>query len=337
MKGVILYIIIVMLMSACTPMQKQNEIKELIIYGFPFLEPEVMLSRSEPLKNLLKEELSLRGYNIETVSIYIGTSQNAVAEALSSGSAQIGFLNSLTYLLYEEEDLIPLLSALRGKLNIDSERISDWNTLTPIVRYTDQLDSTYRNVILAGPSIKGQSLISQLNDDMPLSWEEISTAKWCMPNPGNAGYIYGALWVYQTYGKSMSELPNLTIMGGYHEMIQSMATLQCDVASMPMILRRDYQTRWQTDFNRSASFLEEVKVIGLPPRTPNSLIVVNKAALNNDEELINAIKNSFLAIIKTEEGKLAISPFSVDGLSEVPDNLFDADLAAIELLGLGRP
>jgi hypothetical protein len=67
------------------------------------------------------------------------------------------------------------------------------------------------------------------------------------------------------------------------------------------------------------------------------LIVVNKAALNNDEEFINAIKSAFLAIIETEEGKGAISPFSVDGLSEVPDNLFEADLAAIELLGLGRP
>jgi len=333
----ILVIAILLIFSACTPVKKPFELNELVIYGFPFLEPEVMLARSEPLKDLLKVELAKQGYNVEKVSIYIGTSQGAVAEALSAGSAQIGIMNSLTYLLFKEDDMLPILSALRGKLNIDSENLSDWNTLTPIVRYTDQLDSTYRNVILAGPSSKGQSLIAQLDDFSPLPWDEISTAKWCMPNPGNAGYIYGALWVYQTYGKPMSAIPNLTIFGGYHEIIQAMATLQCDVASMPMILRRDYQTRWQTDFNRSLSFLEEVKVIGLPPKTPNSLIVVNQTALNNDQNLINAIKIAFLTIVSSEEGKLALSPFSVDGLGEIPEDLFDADIQAIELLGLGRP
>jgi phosphonate transport system substrate-binding protein len=286
---------------------------------------------------MLIDEMMSRGFNIKQVSIYIGTSQNTVAEALSAGSAHIGFLNSLTYLLYEEESLIPIFSVLRGKLNIDSELLSDWNKLTPIVRYTDQLAPHYRNVVMAGPSIKGKSLVAQLDDEVPLPWSELSTARWCMPNPGNAGYIYGALWVYQTYGRKMSELPNLTIMGGYHEMLQALALEQCDVVSVPMILRRDYENRWQTDFNRSLPFLEEVKVIGLPVKTPNSLVIVNQDALNNNQDLIKAIKESLFSIVQTQEGKQAISPFSVDGLSEIPEGFFDADYQAIDLLGLGRP
>lgn len=337
MKFFISFIITLLILSGCTPSNNNNQVEELVIYGFPFLEPDVMLSRSQPLKQMLIDELSTRGYDINQVSIYIGTSQNAVAEALSAGSAHIGFVNSLTYLLYEEEALIPIFSVLRGQLNIDSEKVSDWNTLTPIVRFTDQLAPYYRNVIMAGSSAKAQSLIAMLDDDNPIPWNDLSTARWCMPNPGNAGYIYGALWVYQTYGKKMSELPNLTIMGGYHEMLQALAQEQCDVVSTPMILRRDYETRWQTDFNRILPFLEEVKVIGLPPKTPNSLVVVNQEALNNDQKLINAIKESLLAILLTQEGRVAISPFSVDGLSDIPEGFFEPDHQAIELLGLGRP
>jgi phosphonate transport system substrate-binding protein len=336
MKLTVIGLIMMILVSGCSPQTKNSQVEELVIYGFPFLEPDVMLARSQPLKQMLIDELSLRGYDIKQISIYIGTSQNAVAEALSAGSAHIGFVNSLTYLLYEEESLLPIFSVLRGQLNIDSDKISDWNTLTPIVRYTDQLAPYYRNVIMAGPSTNGQALISMLNDETPIPWSDISSARWCMPNPGNAGYIYGALWVYQTYGKKMSELPNLTIMGGYHEMLQALAQEQCDVVSTPMILRRDYETRWQTDFNRVLPFLEEVKVIGLPPKTPNSLVVVNKEALNFDQNLIDAIKESLLAILLTQEGRVAISPFSVDGLSEIPEGFFEPDYQAIDLLGLGR-
>jgi phosphonate transport system substrate-binding protein len=336
MRKIIILLCCALIFVGCNPKVNQPQVEELVIYGFPFLEPDVMLSRSQPLKQMLIDELSQRGYDIKQVSIYIGTSQNAVAEALSAGTAHIGFINSLTYLLYEEEDLLPVFSVLRGQLNIDSNKISDWNTLTPIIRYTDQLAPYYRNVIMAGPSSKGKSLVDQLDDNQPISWNEISNARWCMPNPGNAGYIYGALWVYQTYGKKMSELPNLTIMGGYHEMLQALALEQCDVVSTPMILRRDYETRWQSDFNRSLPFLEEVKVIGLPPKTPNSLVVVNQETLNNDQDFIEAIKASLLSILLTQEGRQAISPFSVDGLSDIPDGFFEPDILAIELLGLGR-
>jgi len=336
MKLFIVLLSSLIVLFGCNPQAKQTQVEELVIYGFPFLEPDVMLSRSQPLKQLLMDELSLRGYDIKQVSIYIGTSQNAVAEALSAGTAHIGFINSLTYLLYEEEALLPIFSVLRGQLNIDSDKISDWNTLTPIVRFTDQLAPYYRNVVMAGPSPKGQSLVAQLNDEQPLTWDELATARWCMPNPGNAGYIYGALWVYQTYGKKMSDLPNLTIMGGYHEMLQALALEQCDIVSTPMILRRDYETRWQSDFNRPLPFLQEVKVIGLPPKTPNSLVVVNQEALHGDQDFINAIKESLLSILLTQEGRQAISPFSVDGLSDIPEGFFEPDLLAIDLLGLGR-
>ncbi|MBS3972136.1 MAG: hypothetical protein KGZ84_03885 [Erysipelotrichia bacterium] len=103
-----------------------------------------------------------------------------------------------------------------------------------------------------------------------------------------------------------------------------------------MILRRDYETRWQSDFNRSLPFLQEVKVIGLPPKTPNSLVVVNQEALHGDQDFINAIKESLLSILLTQEGHQAISPFSVDGLSDIPEGFFEPDLLAIDLLGLGR-
>ena len=56
----------------------------------------------------------------------VGTSYTAVGEALSAGSADIGFISGGNYVLFSD-DCDVLLTALRYAINKDSENPADWN------------------------------------------------------------------------------------------------------------------------------------------------------------------------------------------------------------------
>ena len=51
---------------------------------------------------MLKTELSSLGYDFEKVRVEVGTSFEAVGEALASGTAQVGFIPGGTYVLYDD-------------------------------------------------------------------------------------------------------------------------------------------------------------------------------------------------------------------------------------------
>jgi hypothetical protein len=44
MKLFIIAIAIMVILFGCTPSSQKNQVEELVIYGFPFLEPDVMLA-----------------------------------------------------------------------------------------------------------------------------------------------------------------------------------------------------------------------------------------------------------------------------------------------------
>ena len=56
----------------------------------------------------------------------VGTSYTAVGEALSAGSADIGFISGGNYVLFSD-DCDVLLTALRYGINKDSDNPADWN------------------------------------------------------------------------------------------------------------------------------------------------------------------------------------------------------------------
>ena len=98
--------------------QSQNAsktIETLKIAFVPSRDPETIVTTTEPLKELLKKELAKEGYDVKNVDISVGTSFDAVGEALASGSADIGFLPGGTYVLYDKEVDV-LLTATRDNL-----------------------------------------------------------------------------------------------------------------------------------------------------------------------------------------------------------------------------
>src|SRR5699024_7423823 len=67
-------------------------IDELTIGFVPSREPDEIVTATEPLKELLTDEMADLGYDIEEVDITVGTNYEAVGEALSAGTTDVGLI-----------------------------------------------------------------------------------------------------------------------------------------------------------------------------------------------------------------------------------------------------
>lgn len=104
------------------------------VYFVPSRDPEEIVTATEPLSDLLKNELAGLGYDVDSVNISVGTTYEAVGEALSAGTADVGFIPGGTYVLYDDGcDVI--LTATRDGLNKDST-----------IRRTGMMDSRQRHL-----------------------------------------------------------------------------------------------------------------------------------------------------------------------------------------------
>ncbi len=71
--------------------QPENiKIDKLIVAFVPSREPDEIITATEPLKNMLTEELAKEGYDVAQVDITVGTNYEAVGEALSAGNLLSG-------------------------------------------------------------------------------------------------------------------------------------------------------------------------------------------------------------------------------------------------------
>ena len=73
---------------------------ELVVYFVPSRDPKEIQSATQPLADMLKEELAKEGFEFKNIRIEVGTSFEAVGEALESGTAHVGFIPGGTYVLY---------------------------------------------------------------------------------------------------------------------------------------------------------------------------------------------------------------------------------------------
>src|SRR5690625_771996 len=96
-----------------------KSIDELSIGFVPSREPEEIITATEPLKDLLIDEMATLGYDIGEVDITVGTNYEAVGEALSAGTMDIGLIPGGTYVLYDDGAEV-VLTATRAGLSIDS-------------------------------------------------------------------------------------------------------------------------------------------------------------------------------------------------------------------------
>ncbi len=195
----------------------------------PYADADAHLSTStEPLEQLLQAKLLEKGYDVKAVDMSVGTSYTAVGEALSAGSADIGFISGGNYVLFSD-DCDVLLTALRYAINKDSDDPAKWNDGT-IEQNTKDMSTYYRSVFIAGPSAKGQELLSKVNSGAELTWDDLNSATWAVMGPTSAsGYIYPSLWLQERYGKTIADLDHAVQSDSYTTSLARLASGQVDV------------------------------------------------------------------------------------------------------------
>ena len=303
---------------------------ELVVYFVPSRDPAEIQKATKPLAEMLKAELSKLGYDFEKVRIEVGTSFEAVGEALSSGTAQVGFIPGGTYVLYDD-GVDVALTATRFGLNHDSENPADWNTAP--TENTNNKVKYYRSLVIAGPSEKGQKLAAKINNGEKLTLDDIQGATWGVSSntTSPAGYIYPSLWLQENFGISITDLKSKVALDNYATSLSQLASGQIDVMVTYADARLDYVVQWNSNFGRTASIWDETNVIGVTDGIYNDTISVTKDA-SMTSELKEAIQQAFINIGNTEEGQKIISIYSHKGYEIGNSSDYDAEREAQKLI-----
>ena len=301
-----------------------KKIDTLRIAFVPSREPEEIITATEPLKQMLTDELATLGYDVGEVDITVGTSYEAVGEALAAGTADVGLIPGGTYVLYDDGCDV-LLTATRDGLSIDSDNAKDWNDNAPTEPTTEQVTS-YRALMIAGPSEKGKELAAKVNAGEALTWEDVSSANWSVANSSSpAGYIYPSLWLQEN-------LPHAVQSDSYGSAFARLASGQVDILCTYADARRDYEDEWTTEYGMTNSIWDDTAVVGVTPAIYNDTISVSKTSPIMDDDFKQALGQAFINIGNTEEGKEVIAIYSHNGYQWAKSEDYDSERAAQEMI-----
>ncbi|MCR8969788.1 phosphate/phosphite/phosphonate ABC transporter substrate-binding protein [Facklamia sp. 7083-14-GEN3] len=308
------------------------EIETLKVAFVPSRDPEEIITTTEPLKQLLIDELAKEGFDVKNVEITVGTSYEAVGEGMAAGTIDVGLIPGGTYVLFED-DVDVVLTSTRQGLSKDSENPADWNDGKATELIEDQV-SYYKGLIIAGPSEKGQELAEKVNNGEKLTWEDLDSANWSvMSSSSSSGYIYPSIWLGNLFdGKQISDLSNVVQADSYPSSIARLASEQVDVVVGFADLRRDNVDAWMEDMGREASIWEETNVIGVTPNVYNDTVSVSKTSEIMTDELKTAIQNAFINIAETEEGKEVIAIYSHEGYKAAKAEDYETEREAQKIL-----
>ncbi len=322
------------------PTQSQTEpapvepvvVEKLRVAYVPSMDVELILETTEPLKQLLIDELAKHNFDVKEVEITVGTSFEAVGEALSAGSADIGFSSALVYITYDDEvDL--LLTATRYDFDRSGTDPMVWNG-SLAQRDPSKQVTGYPGLIYAGPSPHGKMLAEKVQNGEELTWEDLDGATWAVANTSsNAGYLYPALWLKARYGKMISDLTTVLPGTAYPQMFAQAANEQVDVFLCYADGRSSYEEQWTGEWGREKPIEEEVIVIGVTDMITNDVVI---GSLTSDTMKLPGFREAFvesmMEIAKTDDGFAAIQIFSHTGYFPGIDAEYDAMREAQSIL-----
>ena len=311
--------------------QETTQIDELSIGFVPSRDPEEIVTATEPLEQLLIDELATLGYEIGSVDISVGTSYEAVGEGLSAGTIDIGFIPGGTYVLYDDGAEV-ILTSTRAGLSNDSDDPADWNANEP-TEATDEQVTYYRAIMIAGPSEKGRELADKVNNGEELSFEDLNSANWSVMSPSSsAGYIYPTIWLQDNFQQNLSDLENVVQADSYLNSFARLASGQVDILTVFADGRRDYVDQWQSELGGENDIWTDTDVIGVTPGIYNDTISVSNNSDNMSDELKAALQEAFINISQTEEGKEIIAIYAHEGYEVAESADYDVERQAQEIL-----
>lgn len=308
-----------------------KEVDKLNIMFVPSKNPEDIVTATEPLSGLVKEEMKKEGFDIKNVEISVGTNYEAVGEALSSGTAEVGYgVPGGTWALYKDETDV-ILTATRAGLNKDSDEAKDWND-GKATEPTDKQAMNYRSLLIAGPSAKGQELAKKVNAGEELTWEDLNSANWGISSTtSSAGYIYPSLWLNDHVGKNISDLETTVLNDSYGSGFARLAAGQIDVLPVYADARRDFEEAWKQEHDKE-DIWKDTNVIGVTPAIYNDAVIVSNQSPVMDDAMKEALQNALINVSKTEEGKKVIAVYTHEGYEKATNDDYQSEIKAQELM-----
>jgi phosphonate transport system substrate-binding protein len=297
------------------------------------------------LPAVLKAELAELGYEFETVSAYVGTSYEAVGEALDAGTADVGLIPGGTYAVYADgENMDAALTATRAGLNKDSEVAAEWNDGEPTLGDSSNQVTYYRSLGIAGTSERGRELADIINGGGEITWEDLQDVKIGVQSAtSSAGRVYPTLLFMELFDKKLTDLPaeNVIQVSGYGGAAAALASGQVDIAFGYADFRRDYADEWVGDYGRSEEIWDETDVVFVTEGIYNDTVTVSKRTVDND--LQAAIEQAFINLVQDttdlpgDDATFAVvkdifSVYSHEGYALADDSDYDGARAANALI-----
>ncbi|TVP92133.1 phosphate/phosphite/phosphonate ABC transporter substrate-binding protein [Alkalibacterium sp.] len=345
-KGLGIALTSVMLLAACgndddtteeaAPENGDNgdemvEIDEISVGFVPSRDPDEIYVATEPLEDLLIDELAEHGFDVGSIEITVGTSYEAVGEAMSAGTLDVGFIPGGTFVLYDDSAEV-ILTSTRAGLNNDSDDPAEWNENKP-TEGTDEQVTYYRSILIAGPSEKGRELADIINSGEELTWEDVDSASWSVMNSSSsAGYIYPTIWLQENFDQSLTDLSQIVQADSYANSFARLASEQVDLIVAYADARRDYVDLWEDEYGRDASIWDETDVVGVTPGIYNDTISVSQFSDIMDDDLKNALQQAFIDLAQTEEGQEVIAIYSHEGYEPATSEDYDVEREAQQIL-----
>lgn len=343
-KLITLALAVLLCLSVFGALADNIKMDSLKIEFVPSKDADVIITGTQNLPELIQAEMANQGYDIGEVDITVGTSYAATGEALAAGSIDLGWLPAGTYILYSDEvDVI--LTATRNGLSNDSEDPATWNGDANKTLKNGPQVTFYRALIYATPSAYGKELAAKANAGEALTWDDLNNANWAvLQNSSSAGYIYPTLWLYDNYGKKITDLSKVTTLQGYGEAFAQAAAEAVDIIVCYADGRNDYEDAWtipadsadatgKMGMGREDSIWNELNVIGVTKGIYNDTVSITKAKDDvYNPEFVNAIQTALINIINTPEGKAIFDVYSHTGYAKAVDSDYDAARAAQEVV-----
>ncbi len=316
-----------------------HEIEELSIAFVPSKPADAILAAAEPLKDLLINKLAEKGYTVKNVKISVGDNFAVVGEGMISGSIDVGFLNSTTYITYatgSSDSVVLLLEALRsgvgdanGRVIMPSEGVTPWNE--GITTDAKELANGYAGLVYVNVATeKGKDLYDKALAGT-LTWEDVDTAKWNASGvTSGSGFMYPSLWVDALFGtgvgqskKTIANLSNVVTDVPYSTMMENLLAGNCDVIVGYADIRKDaasttaFEAAYAAEVaeGKYANVWDVIKIIGVSDFIMNDTISVANESVDKKmtPEFCKALQEAFLEIAQTEEGLACVAPYSHKG------------------------
>lgn len=309
----------------------EKKIDTLKIMISPYQDADELLISMEPLGEMIKSGMAKKGYEISNVEMTVGTSYTAVGEALSAGTADVGFISGGTFVTYDDECDV-LLTALREAINKDSLTPSDWNDGTKEV-FTEDLTTYYRSIILSGPSQKGQELKAKVDAGEKLTWEDLNSASWAVMSPSSAsGYIYPSMWLKDQYGKQISDLKNVVQSDSYTTSMARLASEQVDIVVGYAHLRAKMGDTWTSKLGGTEDIYSQTGVLAVSDKILDDTVSVSRNSKFMTDDFREVFADVLIDIGASKDGQKVLETISHKGYKKAVSTDYDPERNAQKLL-----